>query len=108
MNLCSGMDSRKLQVIRERFCRYYGIEQGELLSDSRTKWLAEHRQSLMYLMHKIAKVQLAAVAAACGRKDHTTVIHACRQVRQRMEHDPDLARQLVTLSIEIKDELMAA
>jgi len=55
----------------------------------------------MHLTRKLTDLSLPAIAGAFGRRDHTTVIHALRQVRRRLDSD----RELQLLVAELTQEL---
>ena len=41
----------------------------------------------MYLMRHLTEMSLAEIGRAFGGRDHSTVIHACRQVAERIQGD---------------------
>ena len=55
----------------------------------------------MYLSRRLTDLSLPAIATAFKRRDHTTVLHAVRQVEARRLEDAGLNRALEHLSAEL-------
>jgi chromosomal replication initiator protein len=66
---------------------HFHVKVSELKSKRRTRNLVEPRQLAMYICHNIAGASLPEVGRALGGKDHTTVLHACRQVVNKRAGD---------------------
>ncbi len=69
---------------------YYGLQIKDLLSKRRTRSLARPRQVAMALAKELTEHSLPEIGDAFAGRDHTTVLHACRQVRNLMETDGKL------------------
>ncbi|HRN61852.1 MAG TPA: chromosomal replication initiator protein DnaA [Luteimonas sp.] len=69
---------------------YYGLQIKDLLSKRRTRSLARPRQMAMALAKELTEHSLPEIGDAFAGRDHTTVLHACRQVRNLMETDGKL------------------
>jgi chromosomal replication initiator protein len=65
------------------------LRSGDLLGKKRTRSLARPRQVAMALAKELT-AQLPEIGVAFGGRDHTTVLHACRQIRHLMESDGKL------------------
>ncbi len=76
--------------IQKTVADYYGLPLRELLSKRRTRSLARPRQVAMALAKELTEHSLPEIGDAFGGRDHTTVLHACRQVRSLVETDPKL------------------
>jgi chromosomal replication initiator protein len=87
--------------IQKTVARYYGIRVSELKSSKRTKLLVFPRQVAMYLCRELTNLSLTEVASAFGRRDHTTVMHACDRVEQAIEQDPELNQIISSLTESI-------
>ena len=60
---------------------YYKIKVSELLSKKRTRSVARPRQIAMALCKELTNHSLPEIGEAFGGRDHTTVLHACRQIK---------------------------
>jgi len=74
------------QIIR-LVAEHFHIKVADIKSKRRTRNLVEPRQLAMYICHNVAGASLPEVGRAFGGKDHTTVLHACRQVADRRTRD---------------------
>jgi chromosomal replication initiator protein len=69
---------------------YYGLQIKDLLSKRRTRSLARPRQMAMALAKELTEHSLPEIGDAFAGRDHTTVLHACRQVKHLLESDGKL------------------
>ncbi len=79
-----------LPNIQKTVADYFGLQIKDLLSKRRTRSLARPRQVAMALSKELTEHSLPEIGDAFGGRDHTTVLHACRQVRLLMESDGKL------------------
>jgi len=76
--------------IQKTVADYYGLQIKDLLSKRRTRSLARPRQMAMALTKELTEHSLPEIGDAFAGRDHTTVLHACRQIRTLMESDGKL------------------
>ena len=69
---------------------YYGLQIKDLLSKRRTRSLARPRQVAMALTKELTEHSLPEIGDAFAGRDHTTVLHACRQIKHLQETDGKL------------------
>ena len=69
---------------------YYGLQIKDLLSKRRTRSLARPRQVAMALAKELTEHSLPEIGDAFAGRDHTTVLHACRQIKSLSESDGKL------------------
>ena len=74
---------RILAAVSERF----GVRPETLVGKRRTQAIAVPRQVAMYLMRHLTELSLVEIGRCFGGRDHSTVIHACRQIAERIQHD---------------------
>src|SRR5262245_26862706 len=74
---------RILAAVSERF----GVRPETLVGKRRTQAIALPRQVAMYLMRHLTELSLVEIGRCFGGRDHSTVIHACRQIAERIQHD---------------------
>ncbi|MBE7042004.1 MAG: chromosomal replication initiator protein DnaA [Ruminococcaceae bacterium] len=90
------------QEVLKEVSRYFDIPQEEILSKKRTKEIAYVRQIAMYLCREIVGDSLKEVGNFFGKKDHSTVLHACDKIEAEMKKDIELQNQIVDLTKNIK------
>lgn len=73
---------------------YYKIKMSELLSKRRTRSVARPRQVAMALAKELTNHSLPEIGEAFGGRDHTTVLHACRKVKELQETSRDIAEDV--------------
>lgn len=66
---------------------YYKIRTADLLSARRSRTITRPRQIAMALAKELTTHSLPEIGAAFGGRDHTTVLHACRKVKELREAD---------------------
>lgn len=76
--------------IQKTVADYYGLQVKDLLSKRRTRSLARPRQVAMALAKELTEHSLPEIGDAFAGRDHTTVLHACRQIKGLMETDGKL------------------
>ncbi len=84
------------QII-EQTARYYSLEVEEIMSPKRDKDIVVPRQIAMHLLRSELKLSYPKIARECGRKDHTTAIHAVDKITKELAVDPQLRQQVVEL-----------
>ena len=76
--------------IQKAVADYYGLQIKDLLSKRRTRSLARPRQVAMALAKELTEHSLPEIGDAFAGRDHTTVLHACRQIKSLSESDGKL------------------
>ncbi len=76
-----------LENIQKTVADYFKLRTSDLISQRRTRSLARPRQMAMALIKELTNHSLPEIGAAFGGRDHTTVMHACRKVKELMEID---------------------
>jgi chromosomal replication initiator protein len=87
--------------IQEAVCAQFHVKLTELKSRRRSKTLVHPRQIAMYLCRELTDASYPEIGRQFGGKDHTTIIHACRQVAKAKETDTVLQATLETLKEHI-------
>lgn len=86
-----------LRCIQERVADFYGLPLGEMVSARRSKSVAWPRQVAMYLSRELTPCSLPDIGRRFGGRDHTTVIHAIKQVEKRIAEIPDIRDDVAAL-----------
>ena len=87
--------------IQEAVCAQFHVKMTELKSRRRSKTLVHPRQIAMYLCRELTDASYPEIGRQFGGKDHTTIIHACRQVTKAKETDTVLQTTIETLKEHI-------
>lgn len=87
--------------IQEAVCAQFHVKLAELKSRRRSKTLVHPRQIAMYLCRELTDASYPEIGRQFGGKDHTTIIHACRQVTKAKETDTGLQTTIESLKEQI-------
>jgi chromosomal replication initiator protein len=90
-----GRYSVGIELIQKRVAEHFDIRLADMTSKRRPENIAFPRQIAMFLSRQMTESSLSAIGEAFGGRDHGTVLHACRLVKDRMEVDPHV-RQIVS------------
>ncbi|MDY3847884.1 MAG: chromosomal replication initiator protein DnaA [Prevotella sp.] len=83
------VDNHPLTVddILEKVCSHYNVTQQNVFSRSRKREYVLVRQLSMYLAQKYTKMPASRIGQLIGNRDHSTVIHSCSSVENRLKVD---------------------
>lgn len=97
-------NSREISIdyIQKIVCDYFGIHIDLLNSKTRKREIVQARQLSMFFAKKLTKASLASIGMHCGKKDHATVLHACRTVNNLIETDKQFKLYVDDLEKKIK------
>ncbi|KZN57069.1 chromosomal replication initiation protein [Pseudoalteromonas luteoviolacea CPMOR-2] len=76
--------------IQRTVAEYYRIRVSDLLSKRRSRSVARPRQVAMALSKELTNHSLPEIGDAFGGRDHTTVLHACRKVKELREESHEV------------------
>lgn len=80
-----------IENIQKTIAEYYKIRIADLLSKRRNRSIARPRQLAMALTKELTSHSLPEIGDAFGGRDHTTVIHACRKIKELRDTEPRIA-----------------
>ena len=83
--------------IQRVVAEYYKIKVSDLHSKRRSRSVARPRQVAMYLAKDLTNHSLPEIGDAFGGRDHTTVLHACRKIKELLESNADIAEDVKNL-----------
>lgn len=73
--------------IQEVVAKYFNINPKDLKSSKRSNDLAYPRQIAMYLCRDIAQLQFTKIGDFFGKRDHSTVMHACKKIESEIKEN---------------------
>jgi chromosomal replication initiator protein len=76
--------------IQRTTAEYYKIKVADLMSKRRSRSVARPRQVAMALAKELTNHSLPEIGDAFGGRDHTTVLHACRKIKELRETSSDI------------------
>lgn len=72
-------------------CEYFGLENKDLMSGRRQRTISLARSVAMFLVRKTAKLSFPEIGTRMGKRNHSTVISACRRIERAVERNERLA-----------------
>ena len=91
-------------AIMAQTASYFSLSVDDLCGTSRSRVLVNARQIAMYLCRELTDLSLPKIGQAFGGRDHTTVMHADRKIRQLMAERRSIYNQVTELTNRIKQE----
>jgi chromosomal replication initiator protein len=87
-----AVQNRQISIenIQKTVADYYKIRISDMHSKKRSRAVARPRQVAMALAKELTQLSLPEIGSNFGGRDHTTVLHACRQIAKLRESLPDL------------------
>lgn len=92
-----------IENIQKTVADYYKIKVAEMYSKKRSRNFARPRQIAMALARELTNHSFPEIGEAFGSRHHTTVMHACDEIEQLRQNDPNLARDIGVLIQVIRD-----
>ncbi len=90
--------------IMDTTATYFDITVDELCGPSRNRNLVNARQIAMYLCRELTELSLPKIGQLFGGRDHTTVMHAERKIREGMKERRTLFNQVTELTNKIRQQ----
>jgi chromosomal replication initiator protein len=86
-----------IEAIQAAVAAHHDLSVDELVSSSRAARITWPRQMAIHLTRELTDASLKAIGDAFGRRNHATVLHACKRVSDRTAHDQHAAKELQAL-----------
>lgn len=86
-----------LDEIVEAVCSHYKVTVAAVNSKSRKREYVEARQVAMFMAQKLIKMPASRVGKLIGNRDHSTVIHSCAKVEERLKIDAEFFDELSSI-----------
>ena len=81
-----------LELIQETVSKYFNVTVEELKGVKRSNDVTFPRQIAMYLCRNVAQLPLTKIGEGFGKRDHTTVIHACTKIEKELQNNVSTKR----------------
>ena len=91
-------------TIMAQTAAYYSLTIDDLCGTSRSRALVNARQIAMYLCRELTELSLPKIGQTFGGRDHTTVMHADRKIRELMAERRSIYNQVNELTTRIKQQ----
>ncbi len=98
------VDDKPLTIddIVEKVCTHYNVTTAAVNSKSRKREYVVARQVTMYLAQKYTKMPASRIGKLVGNRDHSTVIHSCSKVEDRLKIDHEFSDEIMSIENSFK------
>jgi chromosomal replication initiator protein len=76
--------------VLQSVCNYFGLEHKDLMSGRRQRTISLARSVAMFLVRKTAKLSFPEIGSRMGKRNHSTVISACRRIERAVSRNEQL------------------
>jgi chromosomal replication initiator protein len=90
--------------IMNEVAHFYRITVDDLCSQSRVHAIAQARQIAMYLVRELTSQSLPTIGTLFGNRDHTTVLYACRKVKEDLNRKREIYTHVTEILARIKNQ----
>lgn len=91
-----------IDLIRQSTAKHFKINSEDLKGQKRTAHIAFPRQIAMYLCRELTNATLEKIGEEFGNRHHSTVMHACKEIEQRLKSDQTTVKHVKELSDYIR------
>lgn len=92
-----------IETIQKVVAEYFSLSYTDLKGKKRTKAVSFPRQIAMYIAREITEYSTTELGMEFGGRDHTTVMHGCQKIEERLKMEPSLETTILKLEKLIKD-----
>jgi len=92
-----------IEIIQRVVAEEFHLSPNDLKGKKRTQSIVYPRQLAMYIIREITEYTTTEIGQAFGGRDHTTVMHACQKIEERIHTDPAMDSTIQSLIRSIKD-----
>src|SRR5580658_3238627 len=96
-----GRYTVNIDCIQKKVAEHFDIRLADMTSKRRPENIAFPRQIAMFLSRQMTESSLNTIGEAFGGRDHGTVLHACRLVKDRMEVDAHVRQAVMYLEKQL-------
>lgn len=91
-----------VEDVLEKVCAHYGVETTAVSAKTRKREVVQVRQLAMYLAKKHTDASSAKIGKLIGKRDHATVLHACKIVGGQLEVDKAFRSEVEELEATLR------
>ena len=91
-----------IDAIQKTVAEHFDVRLADMTSRRRPANIAFPRQIAMYLSRSLTKGSLMEIGEAFGGRDHGTVIHACKKVREKIDRESGLKETVARIEAQLR------
>lgn len=91
-----------VQKIQEVVCNHFNLDLSAIQTSSRKREIVQARQITMYLAKKYTDCSFSHIGKIVGKRDHATVLHACKTIKDQMETSKAFRSSVEEIEVELR------
>jgi chromosomal replication initiator protein len=91
-----------LAAIQEIICEHFGVSAEDIVSKSRKRIITLPRQLVMYFAKEYTPATYVKIGQEMGKRDHTTVMHACKAIKNDMQTNKEISQHIDDIKLKIQ------
>jgi chromosomal replication initiator protein len=91
-----------VELIQKTSASFYNIKLSDIVSPKRSKTIALARQVGMYLARELTEASLIDIGDSFGGRDHSTVLHSCKKVREMIKSNSRFAAEVDSINKQLR------
>lgn len=91
-----------VEKVRDVVCDFFNLTVDAISTPSRKREVVQARQIAMYLSKQMTKNSLSSIGSYIGKRDHATVLHACKSVENQIETDKNFRESIREIESVLK------
>ena len=95
-----------IELIQEEVSKFFNVTVKDLKSGRKQKRVSEPRQIAMFLSRKYTSSSFPEIGSKFGGENHSTVVHAAKNIEKKIKEDPDISDAVSNLSLQIKKKII--
>ncbi len=92
-----------VELIKEKVCEFFELKVEDIATQSRKREVVEARQITMYLSKNLTKDSLTSIGKKIGNRNHATVVHSCKKVKDLMDTDQHYKKNVEEIKEKLKE-----
>ena len=90
-------------IIKEKVARFYHLRTTDLSSQKRHRSIVIPRHVAVYLCRQMTTLSLPDIGRHFGKRNHTTVLHSCNYIEERIKNDSAFWEEVKTIETAVKE-----
>jgi chromosomal replication initiator protein len=100
--ICCESKPATIETIISKVCEHYNIDESAIHTKTRKREIVQVRQIAMFLAKKHTDNSASKIGQLIGKRDHATVLHACKTVKDLIEVDKSFKTEIEEIEASIK------
>lgn len=90
----NSQNTIRVEDVVETVANFYNIDSGKIHEKTRKRKIVKPRQIIMFLLREDYNFAYPAIGEKIGDRDHTTVIHSYKKIKEKLDTDSDLVQDI--------------